>query len=46
MQYSTPELVVVGLAMSVVQGDIPGEGDNLVSKTSDPPAGIALGLDD
>lgn len=46
MEYSSPELVVVGRAEALVLGDPPGIGDNGSSLVSDPPAGIALGLDD
>jgi hypothetical protein len=46
MTYSTPELVVLGSAQSLVLGDGIGQGDNLVSETSKLPAGLALGLDD
>ena len=46
MRYSTPELIVLGAAASLVQG-IPGApGDNGVSLKSYPTEGIALGLDD
>ena len=44
MRYSTPELVVLGPA-SVLGGDI-GLFDNGTSQTSQPMAGVALGLDD
>jgi hypothetical protein len=46
MRYSTPELVVVGTAASLVQGIPGGQGDNGGSLKSRPADGIALGLDD
>lgn len=46
MQYSTPELVVLGAASSLVLGDIAGRFDNVMTLKTQPPAGIALGLDD
>ena len=46
MQYATPELVVVGAASVLVQGGIIGRLDNVDSQTSQPAAGIALGLDE
>jgi hypothetical protein len=46
MRYSTPELVVVGAAASLVQGIPGGAFDNEVSETSRPAEGCALGLDD
>lgn len=46
MRYSTPELIVLGAAASLVQGIPVGQGDNDVSLTSHPAEGIALGLDD
>jgi hypothetical protein len=44
--YSTPELVVLGPAQVLVLGGDIGELDNLVSQTSQPAAGVTLGLDD
>jgi hypothetical protein len=46
MTYSTPELVVLGPAHVLVLGGEIGELDNFVSETSQPPAGMTLGLDD
>lgn len=46
MQYSTPELVVLGPACVLVQGDIDGRFDNVATMKTRPPAGVALGLDD
>ena len=46
MQYSTPELVVLGPAHILVLGAEPGMLDNGVSETSRPPAGLTIGLDD
>ena len=46
MEYSTPELVLLGSASALVLGDEPGELDNVSSETSQPPMGFALGLDD
>ena len=46
MRYSTPELIVLGAAASLVQGIPGGQGDNDVSVKSRPADGIALGLDD
>jgi hypothetical protein len=46
MKYSTPELVVLGTAATLVLGGLPGEDDNPNPQTQEPPAGIALGLDD
>ncbi len=45
MQYLTPELVVIGRAEVLVLGDIEGFNDHVGSLTQ-PPMGIALGLDD
>jgi hypothetical protein len=44
--YSTPELVVLGPAHVLVLGGELGQFDNLVSETSQPIAGVTLGLDD
>ncbi len=46
MKYSTPELVVLGSAASLVLGDIEGRLDNVSTFQTRPPAGVALGLDD
>ncbi len=46
MQYSTPELVVLGPASVLVLGDIEGQFDNVSTLKTRPPAGVALGLDD
>jgi hypothetical protein len=46
MEYSTPELVLLGSAAALVRGDKPGELDNDTSDTSRPPMGLALDLDD
>jgi len=46
MTYSTPELVVLGQAHVLVLGGEIGEFDNLVSATTQPAAGMTLGLDD
>jgi hypothetical protein len=46
MTYSTPQLVVLGAAHALVLGGTSGQFDNCVSLTSNPIAGVALGLDD
>ena len=46
MRYSTPELVVLGPASVLVLGGDRGLFDNGTSQTSQPMAGVALGLDD
>jgi hypothetical protein len=46
MKYSTPELVVIGSAAVLVLGDIEGRLDNVSTFMTQPPAGVALGLDD
>jgi hypothetical protein len=46
MQYSTPELVVLGPAHVLVLGAQPGMLDNGASETSRPAAGLSIGLDD
>jgi hypothetical protein len=46
MQYSTPEIVVLGPASVLVQGDRIGQLDNVSTMNTRPPAGVALGLDD
>lgn len=45
MEYSSPELVVVGRAEALVLGAIPVPEDNPGSE-SGPLAGLVLGLDD
>ena len=46
MQYSTPELVVLGPASVLVLGDVEGRYDNVATMKTKPPVGVALGLDD
>jgi len=46
MKYSTPELVVLGSAAVLVLGDAPGRLDNGATSMTQPPLGIALGLDE
>jgi hypothetical protein len=46
MEYSSPELVVVGRAEVLVLGGDPGVNDHLGSLFTQPIMGIALGLDD
>ena len=46
MKYSTPELVVLGSAAALVLGDLEGRFDNVATLKTQPPAGVALGLDD
>ena len=46
MEYSSPELIVVGRAEALVLGGEPGIADNGSSQVSNPLAGIVLGLDD
>lgn len=46
MQYSTPDLVVLGSASILVLGGEQGEFDNGGSETSKPLAGIVLDLDE
>jgi hypothetical protein len=46
MKYATPELIVVGAASVLVQGQPGGKYDNGSSSTSQPALGIVLGLDD
>ena len=46
MRYSTPELVVLGSAAVLVLGDALGRLDNVATFVTQPPMGIALGLDD
>jgi hypothetical protein len=45
MEYSSPELVVIGRAEVLVLGGLIGLNDHVGSSTK-PPMGIALGLDD
>lgn len=45
MRYEAPELVVVGAAALLVQGVPGGKLDRGDSQSSQPAAGIALGLD-
>jgi hypothetical protein len=46
MKYETPELVLLGSASALVQGDQKGQFDNYMSDETLPGVGIALGLDD
>ena len=46
MKYSTPELVVLGSASTLVLGGEAGRFDNGTSELSQPLAGIVLGLDE
>jgi hypothetical protein len=46
MKYSTPEIVVLGPAATLVLGQPPGEGDNPNPQFEDPATGVVLGLDD
>jgi hypothetical protein len=46
MQYTSPELVVIGRAEVLVLGEFGGPNDNVGSLITQPAAGIALGLDD
>jgi hypothetical protein len=46
MEYTIPELVVLGQAATVVQGGPPGEDDNIMSDELQPPVGFVLGLDE
>jgi len=46
MTYSTPELIVLGTAASLVLGDVEGRLDNMSTFVTQPAAGVALGLDD
>ena len=46
MRYSTPELIVLGSAAVLVLGDIEGRLDNVMTLHTQPPAGVALGLDE
>lgn len=46
MKYSTPEIVVLGAAAAVVQGEIDLTGDNVNPDREHVPSGLLLGLDD
>ena len=46
MQYSTPELVVLGSASTLVLGGPIGEDDNVLTGKTQPMVGVALGLDE
>jgi hypothetical protein len=46
MKYSTPELVVLGPAATLVLGVLGPSGDNTSPDTEHEIEGIALGLDD
>lgn len=46
MKYSTPELVVLGTAASLVLGIDGGTGDHVNPTEEKLPAGLAIGLDD
>lgn len=46
MRYSTPEIVLLGSASSLVLGADRGLDDNVATLITEPPAGLALGLDD
>lgn len=46
MRYSTPELVVVGTAASLVQGIPEGMYDNGQVQPEQEAEGVAMGLDD
>jgi hypothetical protein len=46
MEYTTPELVILGAASALVLGDEIGEEDNGATEFTRPAAGLALGLDD
>jgi hypothetical protein len=46
MEYSSPELVVVGRAEVVVLGEPEGALDHMGSTDTQPPAGVTLGFDD
>jgi hypothetical protein len=46
MVYSSPELVVIGRAEVLVLGILGGSEDNPGSTLTQPPMGVALGLDD
>lgn len=46
MKYSTPELVVLGTAATLVLGGIPGRDDHLNPVDEKEQAGVVMGLDD
>ena len=46
MEYSSPELVVIGRAEALVLGEPGGANDHVGSLITQPPVGIMLGLDD
>ena len=46
MKYSTPELIVLGSASVLVLGDAVGRYDNVATLLTQPPMGVALGLDE
>ena len=46
MQYSTPELVVLGSASTLVLGGPIGLGDNVLTDETQQMVGVALGLDE
>jgi hypothetical protein len=46
MEYSAPELVVLGSASVLVMGQPPGQDDNGSSPDENPGIGLLLGLDD
>ncbi|HEX3701859.1 MAG TPA: hypothetical protein VHU82_00920 [Vicinamibacterales bacterium] len=46
MEYSTPELVVLGSASALVLGDDPGGTENGGTFVTKAPMGLVLGLDD
>jgi hypothetical protein len=46
MKYCTPELVVLGPAAALVLGDVEGRLDNVSTFMTQPPVGVALGLDE
>jgi len=46
MEYSSPELVVIGRAEVLVLGEPGGTDDHVGSLITRPPMGLALGLDD
>jgi hypothetical protein len=46
MKYSTPELIVLGLAHVLVLGGEPGLLENMTSEHSKPLGEMSIGLDD
>ena len=46
MEYTSPELVVVGRAETLVLGAPDGTNDHIGSLVTQPDCGIALGLDE